>query len=102
LVVDQVSESQEQKQVNGREPLWRAALWAGFTHQEECVSALRNGKAPWFSELAPLTTEERVYIMGQLCKSWFPDMDAEQERDAFRMLGRMYGVKRRKRYGYGN
>lgn len=86
------------EQINPREPVWRAALWAGFVNQESCVTALRAGKMPWFSELAPLSPEERVYVMGQLCKQWFPAMTGETEKEAFATLGKMYGVKRRKRW----
>ena len=93
-----MSDNVLQERANPRESLWRAALWAGFTHQETCVKALRAGKIPWFSELAPLSPEERVYVMGQLCKQWFPDMTGETEKEAFAALGKMYGVKRRKRW----
>jgi hypothetical protein len=88
----------EETKVSPRESLWRAALWAGFAHQDACVKALQSGKVPWFSELAPLSPEERVYIVGQLCKQWFPDMTGETEKEAFATLGRMYGVKRRRRW----
>lgn len=75
-----------------REPLWRAALWAGFAHQEQIVTLLQAGKTPWFTELSPLTRSERVFIMAQLCKAWFPEMLPEGEKSAVQMLGAMYGV----------
>jgi hypothetical protein len=93
--VVEIATPEEQKRMNSREHLWRAAMWAGFTHQEACIKALQSGKIPWFSELAPLTSEERVYIMGTLCKRWFPEMSGEAEADAWRTLRRMYGVKNR-------
>jgi hypothetical protein len=90
----EVMTEEEQKRVNSREHLWRAALWAGFAHGEQIVNALRNNQRPWFNELAPLTTEERVFIMGQVCKYFFPEMTGENETQAFRLLGKLYGAKK--------
>jgi hypothetical protein len=91
---DEAMTDEEKAKANSREHLWRAALWAGFAHQEMVVSDLQSMRRPWFNELAPLTTEERVFIVGQLCKAWFPEMTDERERQAFRLLGRLYGVKK--------
>lgn len=85
---------EEQTPVNSREHLWRAALWAGFAHGEEIVAALKESKRPWWNELAPLTIEERVFIVGQICKYFFPEMTGENEKKAFKMLGRLYGVSK--------
>lgn len=84
----------EQQKANSREHLWRAALWAGFAHMEMIVTALQTNRMPWFAELAPLTTEERVFVIGQICKQAFPEMTDEAEHKAFLMLGKMYGVKK--------
>lgn len=92
-----MSEAQENVP-SKREALYREALWKGFVNQETCVAALRAGKVPWFSELAPLSPEERVFVIGQLCKQWFPDMTGDAEKQAFLTLGKMYGVKLRKRW----
>lgn len=91
---DKAMTEEEQQRVNSREHLWRAALWAGFAHGEMIVQALQNMKTPWYAELAPLTTEERVFIVGQVCKQFFPDMTDENEKKAFLMLGKLYGVKK--------
>ena len=91
---DKAMTEEEQKRVNSREHLWRAALWAGFAHGEQIVMALQNNQRPWFNELAPLTAEERVFIMGQICKQFFPEMTGENEKKAFLMLGKLYGVKK--------
>lgn len=93
--VEEVATPDEQARMNSREHLWRAALWAGFTHQQACVEALQSGKVPWFLELAPLTSEERVYIVGTLCKQWYPEMSGEAEAEAWRTLRQMYRVKAR-------
>jgi hypothetical protein len=93
----QVATPEEKARMNSREHLIRAALWAGFTHQEQLVALFSVGLRPWFNELSPLMPEERMLVMGQLCKVWYPEMTPDQERDAFRMLGQMYGVKKRKR-----
>lgn len=93
--IEEVATPDEQARMNSREHLWRAAMWAGFTHQQTCVEALQSGKVPWFSELAPLTSEERVYIMGTLCKRWYPEMSGEAEAEAWRALRQMYRVKTR-------
>jgi hypothetical protein len=91
---DKAMTEEEKQRVNSREHLWRAALWAGFAHAEQIITALRNHQRPWFNELAPLTAEERVFIMGQICKYFFPEMTDENERKAFLMLGKLYGVKK--------
>ena len=93
-----MSENTQEQVPSKRESLYRAALWQGFVHQDACVNALRAGKVPWFSELAPLSPEERVFVIGQLCKQWFPDMTGDAEREAFLTLGKMYGVKLRRRW----
>ena len=86
--------TEEQVRVNSREHLWRSALWAGFAHGEEIIQALKDGKRPWFNELAPLDVHERVFIMSQICKYFFPEMTGENEKNAVKMLGKLYGVKR--------
>lgn len=91
---EQMMSDEEAKRANSREHLWRAALWAGFAHQEMIVDDLRAMRRPWYGELAPLTTEERVFIIGQLCKAWYPEMTDERERQAFRLLGKLYGAKK--------
>lgn len=93
-----MSDEAQVREPGKRDPLYHAALWAGFVHQDACVEALRAGKVPWFSELAPLSPEERVFVVGQLCKQWFPDMTGDAEKEAFLTLGRMYGVKLRRRW----
>lgn len=87
---DEVKEEKETL----RQEMYRAAMWAGFEQAEEIVSALRDGKRPWFKELAPLTAPERVFVMAQICKYFFPEMTGENEKKAFQMLGRLYGLKR--------
>lgn len=87
-------ESKEEQKPNPREALWRAALWAGFGHGEMIIESLRAQKTPWYAELGPLTTEERVFVIGQICKWYFPDMTGENESQAFKMLGKLYGVKK--------
>ena len=91
---DAAMTEEEKAKVNSREHLWRAALWAGFAHGEMILEALRASKTPWYAELGPLTTEERVFVIGQICKFYFPDMTGENETQAFRMLGKLYGVKK--------
>lgn len=85
---------EEERRANSREHLWRAALWAGFAHGEAIIDALKASKTPWFGELAPLTTEERVFVIAQICKFYYPEMTGENEAQAFKLLGRLYGVKK--------
>ena len=104
---DEVMTEEEQAKANSREHLWRAALWAGFAHGEMIIESLRASKTPWYSELGPLTTEERVFVIAQICKYYFPDMTGDNEAQAFKMLGKLYGVKknrimRRVERQYGN
>lgn len=91
---DAAMTDEEQARVNSREHLWRAAMWAGFAHAEEVVAALKAGQRPWFNELAPLNVNERVFVMTQICKYFFPEMTGENEKKAVTMLGKLYGVKR--------
>lgn len=91
---DAAMTEEDQRRVHSREHLWRAALWAGFAHGEMIIESLRANKTPWFAELGPLTTEERVFVVGQICKFYFPDMTGDNESQAFRMLGKLYGVKK--------
>lgn len=88
----EVATPEEKERMNSREHLWRAALWAGFAHQARIVELLQSGQVPWFNELAPLTRPERVFVMAQLCKQWFPDMVGENEKRVLQMLGVMYGI----------
>lgn len=94
LTEEQTATPEEKERMNSREHLWRAALWAGFANQAALVEALRAGMRPWFGELAPLTVEERVYVMAQLIRQWYPEMDKEREQQAMRLLCKMYGVKK--------
>lgn len=91
---EDVMTEEEQARANSREHLWRAAMWAGFAHAEEVVAALKAGQRPWFNELAPLNVNERVFVMTQICKYFFPEMTGENEIKAVKMLGKLYGVKR--------
>ena len=91
---DAAMTEEEKAKVNSREHLWRSALWAGFAHGEMIVESLRASKTPWYSELGPLTTEERVFVIAQICKYFFPEMSGENEAQAFRMLGKLYGIKK--------
>jgi len=91
---DEVMTDEERAKANSREHLWRSALWAGFAHGEMIVESLRANKTPWYAELGPLTTEERVFVVGQICKYFFPEMTGENEAQAFRILGKLYGVKK--------
>jgi len=91
---DEVMTDEEKAKANSREHLWRSALWAGFAHGEMIVESLRANKTPWYAELGPLTTEERVFVVGQICKYFFPEMTGENEAQAFRILGKLYGVKK--------
>lgn len=84
----------EQQRANSREHLWRAALWAGFAHGEMIIESLKANKTPWYAELSPLTTEERVFVVGQICKFFYPEMVGENEHKAFQLLGKLYGVKK--------
>ncbi len=89
----EIATTEEQARLNSREHLWRQALWAGFAHQEMVVKQLQDGKLPWVHDFAPLNREERVFVMGALCKSWFPDMTDEAEKECFQYLGHLYGVQ---------
>lgn len=90
---DDMATPEEQARMNSREHLWRQALWAGFAHQDQMVKTLQSGGMPWVLDFAPLNREERVFVMGALCKSWFPDMTDEAERECFQYLGQLYGVQ---------
>jgi hypothetical protein len=90
---DDLATTEEQARMNSREHLWRQALWAGFAHQEMLVKDLQGGKMPWVHDFAPLNREERVFSVGALCKSWFPDMTEEAEKECFQYLGQLYGVQ---------
>jgi hypothetical protein len=91
---DEAMTDEEKAKANSREHLWRAALWAGFAHGEMIIESLRASKTPWYSELGPLTTEERVFVIAQICKYYFPEMTGDNEAQAFKMLGKLYGVKK--------
>lgn len=95
--MDEQKASEEQKPIDPahpRERLWRAAMIAGFMQQDHVMNCLRNLKRPWFEELAPLTPEERAYIVWQLCKAWYPSVDDEQHKQSFKILWRLFGGRR--------
>ena len=94
--------SSEETKQSLREEMYKAAMWAGFEHAEELIAALKDGKRPWFKELAPLTVPERVFVVAQICKCYFPEMTGENEKKAFQMLGRLYGLKRSHRTERGH
>lgn len=84
---------EEQRRANSREHLWRHAMWSAIAHQQDVVKTLQDGGMPWVHEFAPLNREERVFVMGALCKMWFPDMTEEAEKECFQYLGAVYGVQ---------
>jgi len=88
-------EQPEGEQKHPRDELWRAALWAGFANQEKIVEDLKAMRRPWYGELAPLTAEERVFIVFQLCKAWYPQMDADRQKQSFKILWRLFGARKR-------
>lgn len=85
---------------HAREHLWSAAFWAGAKYAEQIVEALGDSARPWYPELAPLTIEERVLVIGSLCQQIYPDMSVEQRGQSYMMLCRLYGLKNGKR-GHG-
>lgn len=82
---------------HSREHLWSSAFWAGAKYADGIVEALNEAARPWYPELAPLTIEERVLIIGSLCQQIFPDMTAEQRANSYVMLCRLYGLKNGKK-----
>lgn len=90
---DGMMNEEEQRRSNSREHLWRQAMWSAIAHQKDVVDALQQGGMPWVQDFAPLNREERVFVMGALCKMWFPDMTEEAEKQCFQYLGAVYGVQ---------
>jgi hypothetical protein len=80
-----------QPPIHARAALWHAAFWAGVKYKDVVVEALQQGHRVWFTELAPLTIEERILVMGSLCKQLFEGMTEDAERDMYAVLVKMYG-----------
>jgi hypothetical protein len=74
-----------------RQHLWHAAFWAGVKYGDVVVEGLQQGHRVWFSELAPLTVEERVLVMGALCKRLFQNVTDENQGAMYAHLVMMYG-----------
>lgn len=78
-----------------RQHLWHAAFWAGVKYSPTVIEGLQQGCRVWFTELAPLTVEERVLVMGALCKHLFDNVTEENQGAMYAHLVAMYGPLRK-------
>lgn len=78
-----------QEQLEARQALWRAALYAALADRDRIEKAMALGTGVWWPELAPLQAVERTAILDELRGIWqLPDSDHVYDPKAQRWVKR--------------